>query len=87
MISLILCSHNGQDRILSTLLSLSKLNLPSDTKVELVFVDSNSTQSMLGRVNQFWEEQGNNAHQCNSRLFWNTILQLQVLLTQKHQVA
>lgn len=59
MISLILCSHNGNDRILSTLLSLSKLNLPSDTKVELVFVDSNSTQSMLGIVNQFWEEQGN----------------------------
>ena len=59
MISLILCSHNGQGRILSTLLSLSKLNLPSDTNVELVFVDSNSTQSMLGRVNQFWEEQGN----------------------------
>lgn len=59
MISLILCSHNGHDRIHSTLISLSKLNLPSDTKVELVFVDSNSTQSMLGRVNQFWEEQGN----------------------------
>ena len=59
MISLILCSHNGQDRILSTLLSLSKLNLPSDTKVELVFVDSNSTQSMLGIVNHYWEEQGN----------------------------
>jgi glycosyltransferase involved in cell wall biosynthesis len=59
MISLILCSHNGQDRILSTLLSLSKLNLPSDTKVELVFVDSNSTESILGIVNHYWEEQGN----------------------------
>jgi glycosyltransferase involved in cell wall biosynthesis len=59
MISLILCSHNGQDRIYSTLISLSKLNLPTDTKVELVFVDSNSTQSMLGRVNHYWEEQGN----------------------------
>ena len=59
MISLILCSHNGNDRILSTLLSLSKLIIPSDTKVELVFVDSNSTQSMLGIVNQYWEEKGN----------------------------
>lgn len=59
MISLILCSRNGQDRILSTLLSLSKLNLPSDTKVELVFVDSNSTESILGIVNHYWEEQGN----------------------------
>ena len=59
MISLILCSHNGLDRIHSTLISLSKLIKPLDTKVELVFVDSNSTQSMLGVVNQFWEEQGN----------------------------
>jgi glycosyltransferase involved in cell wall biosynthesis len=59
MISLILCSHNGNDRILPALLSLSKLIKPLDTKVELVFVDSNSTQSMLGVVNHCWEEQGN----------------------------
>lgn len=59
MISLILCSHNGQQRIFSTLFSLSKLNLPLNTKVELVFVDSNSTQSMLGIVNHYWEEQNN----------------------------
>jgi glycosyltransferase involved in cell wall biosynthesis len=59
MISLILCSHNGQDRILSTLLSLSKLLIPSNTKVELVFVDSNSTQSMVSKVHHYWEEQGN----------------------------
>ena len=59
MISIILCSHNGDERILSTLFSLSKLNLPSQAKVELVFVDSNSTQSMLGIVNHYWEEQCN----------------------------
>ena len=59
MISLILCSHNGQERIFSTLFSLSKLVIPSQTKVELVFVDSNSTQSMLGIVNHYWEGQDN----------------------------
>jgi len=59
MISLILCSHNGNDRILSTLLSLSKLIIPSDTIVELVFVDSNSTQNMVDKVLSVWEELSN----------------------------
>jgi len=59
MISLILCSHNGQERIFSTILSLSKLKLSAFTKVELVFVDSNSSQSMVSLVNDIWQQLGN----------------------------
>ena len=59
MISLILCSYNGESRIFKTLEALSILHLPVDQSVELVFVDSNSTISMLDFVEKSWRELGN----------------------------
>lgn len=59
MISLILCSYNGESRIYKTLEALSTLQIPVDQSVELVFVDSNSTVSMLNFVEKSWRELGN----------------------------
>lgn len=59
MISLILCSYNGESRIYKTLEALSKILIPVDQSVELVFVDSNSTVSMLDLVEKSWRELGN----------------------------
>lgn len=59
LISLILCSYNGESRIFKTLEALSILHLPVDQSVELVFVDSNSTVSMLDFVEKSWRKLGN----------------------------
>jgi glycosyltransferase involved in cell wall biosynthesis len=59
MISLILCSYNGESRIYKTLEALSKILIPLNQSIELVFVDSNSTISMLDFVEKSWRELGN----------------------------
>lgn len=58
MISLVLCSHNGLDRIPSTLESLSKLHIPNNVELELIFVDSNSSQPMCLLVQKYWQQFG-----------------------------
>jgi glycosyltransferase involved in cell wall biosynthesis len=58
MISIVLCSHNGSERIEPSLLSLSRLELPIGKSVELVFVDSNSDKSMVDFVIEKWNSFG-----------------------------
>jgi glycosyltransferase involved in cell wall biosynthesis len=58
MISLVLCSYNGLDRIPSTLESLSKLHIPNNVELELIFVDSNSSQPMCLQVQKCWQQFG-----------------------------
>jgi glycosyltransferase involved in cell wall biosynthesis len=55
MISLILCSYNGENRIFSTLEALSKLIPPKSVQVELIFVDSNSDKELSNMVKNHWE--------------------------------
>ena len=62
MISLILCSYNGKYRIKNTLKELAKLIRPSNQDIELVFIDSKSSESMLDLVKQSWNEFGSPFH-------------------------
>ena len=58
MISLVLCSYNGLDRIPTTLESLSKLYIPNNVELELIFVDSNSSLPMCSLVQKYWQQFG-----------------------------
>ncbi len=58
MISLVLCSYNGLDRISTTLDSLSKLHIPNNVELELIFVDSNSSLPMCLLVQKCWQQFG-----------------------------
>jgi glycosyltransferase involved in cell wall biosynthesis len=58
MISLVICSYNGINRIESSLKAVSCLVLPTSVAVELVFVDSNSTNPMLKEIERIWSELG-----------------------------
>ncbi len=59
MISLVLCSYNGLNRIPATLESLSKLHIPNNVELELIFVDSNSSLPMCSLVQKYWQQFGN----------------------------
>lgn len=56
MISLILCSYNGENRLISSLDALSKLILPKSIQVELIFIDSNSEIELCEIVMNYWED-------------------------------
>jgi GT2 family glycosyltransferase len=58
MISLVLCSFNGLDRISTTLELLSKLLIPNNLELELIFVDSNSSLPMCLLVQKYWQQFG-----------------------------
>jgi glycosyltransferase involved in cell wall biosynthesis len=58
MISIILCSYNGNERIGASLFAISRLAMPSGKRVELVFIDSNSDKPMVDLVIESWNSLG-----------------------------
>jgi GT2 family glycosyltransferase len=62
IISLILCSHNGLNRIQTTLIALANLKIPEKTSVELIFIDSTSDLSMCEFVEKMWVDLGSTFH-------------------------
>lgn len=55
-VSLIVCSLNGNERIQRTLVALAKLQIPSNTIVEIIFIDNGSIKPMIPYVNTLWYE-------------------------------
>lgn len=55
-VSILICTYNGKNKLYSTLLALSKLNLTEIPAVELVIVDNNSTDNSLSFCNSLWKE-------------------------------
>lgn len=52
--SIIICCYNSESRILSTLQSLSELELSSDFQIELILVNNNCTDKTVEIASEFW---------------------------------
>ncbi len=57
--SIIVCSYNGNNKVIPTLQHLNELEVLNDVPVEILFVDNNSTDNTAAIAHKTWEELNN----------------------------